>query len=104
MAKSEIVIEHRRHTVADIARKYDWVKLDWQENIYLVSYVKDINGYRARINVYLGNNTVSTSINHPKKGKTQMFRKNVSFKMLDKIFNNPRQHTGKGYRFKKDEP
>lgn len=44
--------------------------------------------------------TVATCINHPKQGKTQLFRKNVSFDELDKIFKNPRVHTGKGYQTK----
>ena len=41
--------------------------------------------------------TVSTCLNHPKKGKTQLFRKRVNKEMLEQIFEYPRKHTGKGY-------
>lgn len=64
-----------------------------QENIGMVSYRKD----DVRINVYLTTRTVATCLNHPKKGKTQLFRRNVSEAQLKQLFNNPRSHTGKGY-------
>ncbi len=41
--------------------------------------------------------TVRTSINHPKHGKTQLYRKRVDMEMLEDILNNPRVHTNKGY-------
>lgn len=86
-----------------IAKKFDWKLVDWQENIYMVSYKKLVGESSiARVNIYLTTMTVGTSLEHPKKGKTQLFRK-VGFdrKLLEKIFKNPRQHTGKGYYKKK---
>lgn len=60
-----------------------------------------LNASGHRINVYRKGNrstfTVGTAINHPTKGKTQLFRKNVNPEQLQKIFENPRVHTGKGY-------
>jgi hypothetical protein len=41
--------------------------------------------------------TVATCLKHPKKGSTQLFRRNVTLKTLDQIFAYPRKHTGIGY-------
>jgi len=79
-----------------LATKQDWEFLDWQESIGMVSYTRA----GVRINIYHTTMTVATAMNHPKKGKTQMFRKNVSVTLLRKIFNNPRIHTNKGYQKK----
>ncbi len=80
-----------------IAYEFGYNFIDYQENIGLISFgIKDV-----RINIYLTKMTVSTCLNHPKKGKTQLFRKNVNKDMLKEIFNYPRKHTGKGYYTKK---
>jgi hypothetical protein len=80
--------------VVDAAAKDEGLfKIDFQENLGMVSYS---NG-AVRINVYLTTMTVTTSLDHPKMGKGQLFRKNVSLEMLRGIFKNPRLHTGKGY-------
>lgn len=84
-------------TIDKIASDNDFNRIDYQENIGLISYS---NG-STRINVYLSKMTVSTCLNHPKKGKTQLFRKNVTKEMLSNIFEYPRKHTGKGYYTKK---
>jgi len=54
----------------------------------------------ARVNVYYTTRTVGTALNHPNKGKTQLFRRNCSVEDLIEIFRNPRVHTGKGYKRK----
>lgn len=51
-----------------------------------------------RINVWYRTGTVATCINHPVKGKTQLFRRGVDYDLMDKIFKNPRIHTNKGYQ------
>eukprot|EP00574_Skeletonema_japonicum_P004596 CAMPEP_0201722042 /NCGR_PEP_ID=MMETSP0593-20130828/6530_1 /ASSEMBLY_ACC=CAM_ASM_000672 /TAXON_ID=267983 /ORGANISM="Skeletonema japonicum, Strain CCMP2506" /LENGTH=291 /DNA_ID=CAMNT_0048212943 /DNA_START=43 /DNA_END=918 /DNA_ORIENTATION=- len=51
----------------------------------------------CRINVYYTTGTVATCINHPRSGKTQLFRRNQTLDDLGAIFANPRQHTGVGY-------
>jgi len=76
-----------------LANKEGWLKIDYQENLGMVSYSKD----RVRVNVYLSKMTVSTAMKHPKKGKTQLFRRDVSLEQLAELFKNPRKHTGKGY-------
>lgn len=50
-----------------------------------------------RINVWYTKATVGTYITHPKQGKTQLFRRDVSLVMLARILNYPRVHTGRGY-------
>lgn len=82
-----------KDTIYTIAKKNGYVCLDFQENIGLASYS---NG-NVRINVYMTTLTVSTCLKHPTKGATQLFRKNVSFNLLNDIFAHPRKHTGKGY-------
>lgn len=83
-----------------IAKKHGWDSLDFQSNIGLVSYEKLFRGWPARINVYMTKMTVATCLDHPNKGKTQLFRRHVDPDLLEKIFENPRVHTDKGYRQK----
>jgi hypothetical protein len=79
--------------IDEIAQKHGYVCFDYQENIGMASY-SDGN---TRINVYLTKMTVATCLNHPKKGATQLFRRNVTVKMMEEIFEYPRKHIGKGY-------
>ena len=52
----------------------------------------------TRINVYYTTGSVATCLNHPTKGKTQLFRRGIlRTSDLADIFDNPRSHTGKGY-------
>ncbi len=83
-----------------IAIQYDWDYLEDQKNIKMISFTKTLYGKPARINIYYGTGTVSSSLTHPKTGKTQLFRRNVTKKELHKIFINPRWHSNKGYRKK----
>lgn len=79
------------------AEKYGWHEIKWEDNTRMISFAKEIDGYNARINVYTTKMTVGTCINHPKRGKTQLFRKHVTPEEMVKIFENPRVHTRKGY-------
>lgn len=82
-----------KETVDAIAAKHDYNCFEHQENIGMARY----SDGSTKINVYFTTMTISTSMNHPKKGKTQLFRKNVTVSELDEIFAYPRKHTGKGY-------
>jgi hypothetical protein len=86
--------------IKKIATKHEWEFLAHQEENKMISFIS--NG--QRINVYYSTGTVATCLNHPKKGKTQMFRRNVSIKQLETLFEKPRTHTTKGYRKKIDAP
>lgn len=83
--------------IDDIATRNGYYMICFQPNIGLISYYDG----STRINIYLTKMTVATCMNHPVKGKTQLFRKNVDKEMLEKIFEYPRKHTGKGYYKKK---
>lgn len=61
------------------------------------------DGSGARINVYYTTGTVGTALEHPKSGKTQLFRRNVDITELLEIFLNPRVHTGAGYYQRKQQ-
>ena len=84
------------NSMISIGESHGWKVIDWQSNIGLLSFEKD----KMRINVYITKMTVGVCLNHPKQGKTQLYRKNVSMKLLNTIFENPRVHTGKGYKKK----
>ncbi len=71
--------------------EYSLIKIDY--NTGMLRFKKDDIG----INVYATKMTVTTEINHPKKGKTQLHRKTCTMLLLETIFSNPRIHTGKGY-------
>lgn len=90
-----------KERILRLAKKHQWDFLEEQPGIGLISFSKIFGGHPARINVYTTKMTVGTAIHHPKQGKTQMFRRDVSLELLDKLFENPRQHTGKGYRQRK---
>lgn len=85
--------------LAEIAKKFGWSPIP-SGDPYMVSFGKMIDGSRARINVWNGRRgqTVGTYVDHPKQGKTSLFRRWVTNEELKQIFKNPRAHTGKGYR------
>lgn len=83
--------------IEKIGHAEGWEFLEFQENIGMMYFHKSIDGFDCRINVYITKMSVTTYMNHPKKGKGQLYRKNVNLPELIKIFKNPRQHTGKGY-------
>jgi len=64
----------------------------------LVSTTRTHAQVGARINVYYSTGTVGTSLDHPRQGKTQLFRRNVDLAALREILRDPRVHTDKGYQ------
>ena len=52
----------------------------------------------CRFDIYYTTGTVKTCLDHPRQGRTQMFRRNVDLAGLRRLFQSPRQHTGKGYQ------
>ena len=85
-------MEHLQQ-IRQSAREFEWQEIMHNEMISLVSFRKK----DCRMNVYYSKMTVGTSMSHPTKGKTQLFRKHVSMKLLRRLFQNPRIHTRKGY-------
>lgn len=80
-----------------IAKSLGWELIDQQNNISLLSYSKGFNGESVRLNIYWSKGTVGTAMNHPTKGKTQLFRRHCSLKEIRSLLTNPRKHTEKGY-------
>lgn len=80
-----------------IAQKCGWELCNVQTKASMIQFKKD----EVKLNVHWtkkqGKYTIATSLNHPKKGKTQLFRKSLNEKELEDIFRNPRKHTDKGY-------
>lgn len=89
----------RTEQIKKIVESRGWKFICLQEDNKMVSFTR--NG--ERMNVWDGRRglTVSTAINHPKLGKTQLYRKNCTLKELETIAKKPRTHTDKGYRVKK---
>jgi hypothetical protein len=52
----------------------------------------------TRLNFWLSTGTVGSYLDHPRQGKTQLFRREVDMQQADEIFQNPRVHTGAGYQ------
>ena len=82
--------------VQQLATKYEYVMIDHIKSQRMVSFYGFMN-VCCRINVFLSTGTVATCLDHPVKGKTQLFRRKVTMKQMEMIFQKPRVHTGKGY-------
>ena len=98
------VKDEKAHIAARLAIAAGWQLLDIQENIKMVRYMRAQNGDVQKVNIYHGGKggrrelfTVATAINHPTKGKTQLFRKYITQQELAAVLKNPRTHTEKGY-------
>ena len=82
--------------IRSIANKHGYEELSHSEDSRVVSF-RGGPAKSTRINVYYTTGTVGTCLNHPKRGKTQLFRRDMSLDNLENIFENPRVHTGGGY-------
>lgn len=87
------MLKDKSKGIQKIARREGWEIIDHQTNVFMLSFVR---GFQT-INVNYSNMEVVTNINHPKKGRTRLFRKGVNMDLLRKLFVDPRYHTDKGY-------
>lgn len=69
---------------------------------YMRSFLVPGEFGNVRINVWRKGDsyTVGTYMDHPKKGKTQLFRRNCDENLVKKLLKNPRLHTGLGYNYR----
>lgn len=98
------ITEAKAFGAAGLAIKHKWQLFDIQANIKMVRFMRATGSDISKVNIYYGGKggrtnlyTVATVINHPYKGKTQLFRKDITVQELEAILNNPRVHTDKGY-------
>lgn len=81
-----------------LASECNYEEVYFNEQSRLVSF-KNRYEPEVRINVYYTTYTVGTCIDHPRQGRTQLFRRNMNTKqLLEAIFVDPRLHTGVGYQ------
>lgn len=81
--------------IRGMASAFELEEVMFNEASRVISFKSDTN---ERINVYYTTRTVGTAINHPSQGQTQIFRRNCTDEELREIMQNPRVHTGKGYK------
>ena len=84
------------NTIRDIAKHHGFKEVQFNQVSRVIAFEKE-SPTRCRINVYYTTGTVASCLDHPRKGKTQLFRRNQSLQDIDAIFSNPRHHTGVGY-------
>ena len=84
-----------KSAVRKLAKKHGWTEEVAKDPTVLIfnRYV----GGKQQVNVWYTTGTVATSLKHPNKGRTQLYRKSVTMELLAKIFENPRVHTDLGY-------
>jgi hypothetical protein len=58
----------------------------------------------ARMNVYYTTGKIGTSLDHPRQGSTQLFRRNCDMRAVEEIFDSSRVHTNRGYKRRCDAP
>ena len=71
--KEEIMCYELKEIKA-FAKKHKWKLISHQKENCMISF-RSKDKDRIRINVYYTTQTVGTCLNHPKKGKTQLFRR-----------------------------
>mmetsp|Transcript_13115 Transcript_13115/g.37386 ORF Transcript_13115/g.37386 Transcript_13115/m.37386 type:complete len:378 (+) Transcript_13115:238-1371(+) len=82
-----------------IGEKTGWTKMKGLPFLPpMASYCKD----GMRLKFWLTTRTVGSYIDHPRRGKSQLFNQEITMEEADQLFYNPRKHTGKGYHEKKE--
>lgn len=79
--------------IIDLANKHGWVFICKQSENCMISFMRS----SVRINIWPSKGTVATAMDHPRKGKTQLYRRGLNINQIEEILINPRQHTGRGY-------
>ena len=92
-----------RNKVLNLIKKYDW-KLVLKEYPYMIRVRKGFEYSLVTMNIYWNGKgqikKVSTHMDHPKKGKRQLYRTLQSLSDLEDYLINPRKHTKVGYTSK----
>jgi hypothetical protein len=75
-----------------LAEIYGWSVLEHNQKGHFIIF--KIKGMRLKVNYKTM--SVTTYLNHPKKGQTSLIRKKVDMELFEDILFNPRVHTDKG--------
>jgi len=89
------------HAVLDEAELDALARFHGYELLDTSSSTAPMASYRrgaVRLNFWCTTGTVGSYLEHPRQGKTQLFRRNVDLQEARQIFENPRMHTGRGYQ------
>lgn len=88
-------LKENKEAVRNVAKRHDWTETDETNGGVMMTFVRD----EKKIEVWPSRMTVATMLNHPKQGKTKLYRRNVwDVSVLEAIFKNPRVHTTGGYK------
>jgi hypothetical protein len=96
--RNDVNLYRKLSDIKSAAVKHGWKEIAFQPANKMISFTKKfpVEGV-VRLNFYYTTGTVGTCMNHPTKGKTQLFRKNLGRSQMLKLFENPRMHTARGY-------
>lgn len=72
-----------------------WSEVQYNEESRVVAFKRRSDG--ARLNFYYTTGTVGSALDHPRQGKTQLFRRDMTIDQVRELLSNPRVHTGAGY-------
>ena len=83
-----------RSALDQMARSHGYQILDTSSSSApMASYKRQA----VRLNFWLSTGTVGSYLDHPRQGKTQLFRRDVTMSEAGGLFANPRMHSGRGY-------
>jgi len=86
--------------VKELASDYGWTELpaDPKDEGGVMSFYSDRHG-GVTVNVFVRSGKVTTSLEHPTKGETQLYKgQRNTFDELEDMFDNPYMHAGSGYK------
>jgi hypothetical protein len=91
--------------VVDLARQRGWEPLP-STDPSLLRFIRgsSVAASHELIHVWPTTGTVGSYLEHPSQGRTQLFRRKLTFRDLEAIFANPRTHTGSGYHRREQMP
>ncbi|GFH57857.1 hypothetical protein CTEN210_14333 [Chaetoceros tenuissimus] len=84
--------------IRSIASRHGYEEVQFNETSRVIAFEKNTsNGGSVRFNIYYTTGTVATCLDHPRSGKTQLFRRDQDIDDVDTLFADPRFHSGVGY-------
>lgn len=92
-------IAERKQKVETIAEEQGWLFQNYYPETFHIIFIKD----DMKILVYLSTMTVATVLTHPIQGRGQLYRKGCNYQLVKQLFADPRTHSNKGYKFKKNK-